>query len=148
MDLPFEIHKQHKSRSKTQWKSRGMIFTLDEFKEIYEKYIYATNCELCDVLFPNTRNRQLDHCHETGKIRNIVCCKCNLQKRDNKTRKETNTEEKNIYKSKSKKYKQGYCFRVSIRRNGKYILNTRRKTLEEAIIVRDTFIREHPEIYS
>ena len=148
MELPFELHKYHKSRTKTQWKSRGMIFTLDEFEEIYKKYIYTTNCELCDVLFPNSLNRQLDHCHETGKIRNIVCCKCNLCKRDNKSWKENNTGEKHICKVKDKNYKQGYCFRISIRRNGKHISNTRKKTLEEAILVRDTFIREHPEIYS
>jgi len=147
MELPFEIHKKHKTRSKTQWKSRGMIFTLDEFKEIYNKYIYSTNCELCDVLFPNSLNRQLDHDHKTGKIRNIVCQKCNGQKQDRKP-KETNTGEKNISKLKNENYKLGYCFRISIRRNGKHILNRTRTSLEEAIVVRDTFIREHPEMYS
>jgi hypothetical protein len=147
MDLPFELTKRHKTDKKSQWKYNGMVFTPEEFEEIYEKYIYATNCELCDVLFPNTRNRQLDHDHLTGKIRNIICHKCNGQKRDIKTR-ETNTGEKYIYKMKDKNYKQGYCFRVSIRRNGKYILNTTRKTLEDAIICRDTFIRNNPDIYS
>jgi len=147
MELPFEIHKKHKSKTKFSWKNKGMIFTQEEFEEIYEKYIYATNCEICNVLFPNTRNRQLDHCHETGKIRNIVCQKCNIYKRDNKPKK-NNTGEKYIYKEKNKDYKLGYCFRISIRRDAKLILNTRKKTLEEAVIVRDTFIREHPEIYS
>lgn len=148
MDLPFKLYKHHKSRTKTQWKRRGMIFTSEEFEEIYEKYIYATNCELCDVLFPNTRNRHLDHDHETGKIRNIVCCKCNLRKRDNKSWKENNTGEKNICKVKDKRYKQGYSFQIKIMRNGKDIIHKGRKTLEEAIELRDTFIREHPEIYS
>tara|TARA_R110001592_G_scaffold283829_1_gene552099 strand:+ start:363 stop:806 length:444 start_codon:yes stop_codon:yes gene_type:complete len=147
MDLPFKLNKYHKSSSKYQWKYKGVIFTPKDFEEIYNKYIYATNCELCNTLFPNTRDRCLDHDHETGKIRNIVCQKCNQNKRDNKL-KGANTGERNICKVKNKKYKQGYCFRVAIRRNEKYILNTMRKTLEEAVIVRDTFIREHPEIYS
>ena len=147
MELPFELHKRHKTNTKYDWKRKGMIFTPDEFEEIYKKYIYATNCELCDVLFPNTRNRQLDHDHKTGKIRNIVCNKCNQCKRDKKS-KETNTGERNISKVKKKSYKQGYGFRIRITRDGKNILSMKRKTLEEAIVIRDTFIREHPEIYS
>jgi len=147
MDLPFKLYKRHKSKVKYDWKYKGMIFTPEEFEEIYKKYIYATNCELCDVLFPNTRNRQLDHDHLTGKIRNIVCQKCNIYKRDNKPR-ETNTGEKHIYKIKHEGYKQGYFFCIQIRRDGKFILNRVKKTLDEAVIVRDTFIREHPEIYS
>tara|TARA_R110001592_G_C13073457_1_gene742009 strand:- start:528 stop:971 length:444 start_codon:yes stop_codon:yes gene_type:complete len=147
MELPFELPKKHKPKTKYQWKKIGMIFTPEEFKEIYNKYIYASNCEICNVLFPNTRNRQLDHCHETGKIRNIVCQKCNLQKRDNKSR-ENNTGEKYISKSKNNNYTQGYGFFIRISRDGKYILCKSRKTLEEAIIVRDTFIRENPDIYS
>ena len=148
MDLPFKLHKKHKPMTKYSWKIKGMIFTPDEFEEIYKKYIHATNCELCNALFPNTRNRQLDHCHETGKIRNIVCIKCNAQKRDKKSWKETNTGERNISKVKSKEYKQGYSFFIRITRDRKIILGTKRKTLDEAIELRDTFIREHPEIYS
>lgn len=147
MELPFKLYKLHKTRTNYSWKKRGMIFTPEEFEEIYKKYIYATNCELCNVLFPNTRNRHLDHDHETGKIRNIVCNKCNRIKRDNKPS-ETNTGEKHICKSKTKVYKQGYGFFIQIKRDGKYILGTARKTLEEAIIIRDTFIRNNPDIYS
>jgi len=147
MELPFKLYKQHKTKTEYQWKRKDMIFTPDEFEEIYKKYIYSTNCELCDVLFPNSRNRHLDHDHLTGKIRNVVCPKCNRQKQDNKPR-ETNTGERNICKAKNKEYKQGYGFQIRIIRNGKRILAKRTKTLEEAVIVRDTFIREHPEIYS
>jgi hypothetical protein len=147
MELPFELTKYHKRTTKYQWKSRGMIFTSDEFEEIYNKYIYSTNCELCNVLFPNSINRHLDHDHLTGKIRNIVCRKCNQCKQDRKPR-ETNTGEIYIYKVKHNGYNQGYYFRISIRRNGKHILSNTRETLEEAVILRDTFIREHPDIYS
>ena len=148
MELPFELNKQHKTNTKYSWKKYGMIFTLEEFEEIYKKYIYSTNCELCDVLFPNSRNRHLDHDHLTGKIRNIVCNKCNHQKQDRKSYKETNTGEKHISKAKNKRYKQGYGFQIKITRDGKHILHRMRKTLEDAIIVRDTFIRENPDIYS
>lgn len=147
MELPFELYKYHKSTTKTSWKRRGIIFTPEEFEEIYNKYIYATNCEICNVLFPNSPNRQLDHDHETGKIRNIVCQKCNLQKRDRKSI-ETNTGEKYISKLKNENYKLGYGFYIQIKRNRKRILYKNRKTLEDAIIVRDTFIRNNPSIYS
>ena len=148
MELPFKLYKLHKTRTNYNWKRNGMIFTPEEFEEIYNKYIYSTNCELCNTLFPNSLNRQLDHCHLTGKIRNIVCNKCNCIKRDKKVRKESKTGEKNIYKIKSKHYKQGYCFNIIIRRDGKDILSKKRKTLEEAIVIRDTFIRNNPNIYS
>jgi len=148
MELPFELYKRHKTDKKCHWKKRGMVFTPEEFEKIYKKYIYATNCELCDVLFPNSRNRCLDHDHLTGKIRNIVCNKCNHQKQDRKSFKETNTGEKYISKIKRESYKQGYYFRIQISRDGKHILNTTRTSFEKAVIVRDTFIREHPEIYS
>ena len=147
MELPFKLYKLHKTRTNYSWKNKGMIFTPEEFEEIYNKYIYSTNCELCNALFPNSRNRHLDHCHLTGKIRNIVCIKCNRIKRDNKPI-ETNTGENNIFKEKNNRYKLGYSFRIQMRRNGKFILSTTRKTLEEAIELRDTFIRNNPSIYS
>ena len=103
--LPFPLRKYHKSDCRDKWTRRGMIFVDDDhFDYIYNEYIHATHCDLCGILFPNSRNRQLDHDHTTGEVRNIVCCKCNLHKEDNK-QKDTNTGEKNISKCKDKKMK-------------------------------------------
>tara|TARA_R110000851_G_scaffold16319_1_gene53348 strand:- start:45 stop:491 length:447 start_codon:yes stop_codon:yes gene_type:complete len=145
--LPFELYKYHKRRTKESWNRIGIKIDPDDFDYVYNKYIHATNCELCNKLFSKLRDRQLDHDHETGEVRNIVCNKCNCCKKDKKS-KQNNTGEDYISKSKSKEYTNGYSFRIRIMRDGNYILNTQRNTLEKAIKCRDEFIANHPEIFS
>jgi len=146
--LPFPLRKDHKASKKFGWKEKGMIFVDDaHFEYIYNEYIRATNCDLCNKLFTKSRDRQLDHDHKTGEIRNIVCQKCNCIRKDKKPKK-TNTGYDNISKRKDKKFKTGYCFQIKIFRDGKYVISTKRNTLEKAIICRDEFIKSHPEIYS
>ena len=71
--LPFELRKRHKQYMIYIWTSRGVIFQDEEhFNYVYNEYIHATNCDLCNKLFPKSQNRQLDHCHITGDPRNIV----------------------------------------------------------------------------
>jgi len=144
-DLPFELTKFHKRKTIYDWKRRGLIETDEMILEIYEGCIRAKNCELCGNPFKNSRDRQMDHCHETGKFRNIVCRKCNQCKSDKKIN--SNTGERYIYKIKDKTYKQGFCYKIQIERNCKWVLNTKRKTLKEAIELRDKFIEENPEYF-
>jgi len=144
-ELPFELKRRHKSDTIYQWKKSGLIETDEMILEIYEGSIRASNCELCGNAFKSLRDRCMDHCHETGKFRNIVCNKCNLQKSDRKVT--SNTREIYISKCKSKNYKQGFYYIIQIFRNGKYVLSTTTQTLEEAIEVRDKFIAEHPEYF-
>jgi len=147
MELPFPLYKYHKTHTFSNWDIYGIIFESEEHREeIYQQYIYSTNCELCGKEFPNTRDRCMDHDHGTDEVRNIVCNKCNRNKQDTKSN--TNTGEKHISKRKSKSYTQGFCFQILIRRDGKRVLYRTRKTLEDAIIVRDEFIKEHPEVYT
>ena len=94
--LPFPIHLNHKNRKKTQWKKRGMKIDDDDFDYVYNEYIHTTNCDLCNKVFLKSLDRQLDHCHNTGEVRNIVCNKCNHHKED--IIKNTNTGEIFIYK--------------------------------------------------
>ena len=63
------------------WKQRGVI--CDDWDALYDKYINTANCENCDVeliegLHGNNR-RCLNHCHETGLFRAVLCHKCNIQ---------------------------------------------------------------------
>jgi len=146
-NLPFELSKHHKSQTRYRWTRYGMNFIDKEhFEYIYNEYIHATNCDLCNKLFPKSQDRQLDHCHNTGDPRNIVCCRCNSIRND--TKKQTNTGEDNIYKCKHKEYKTGYCFRIQIIRNYTSVFVTSRKTLEEAIKCRDDFLKNNPGIYT
>ena len=71
-----------------------------------------------------------------------------MLKKDVKIKSNNTTGEQSISKCKSKKYAHGFCYKIEIKRDGKNVLNTTRKTLEDAIICRDKFIKEHPEIYS
>ncbi len=57
------------------WKRIGVIY--HDFDDLYEVYIKTMNCWHCNKEFVSTRDRQLDHNHETGSFRAIVCHKCN-----------------------------------------------------------------------
>ena len=144
--LPFELYKNHKSSKRKDWKKLGIKIDEDDFDYVYNEYIHATNCDLCNKLFLNTIDRCLDHNHETGEIRNIVCNKCNSHRKDNL--KKTNTGEDHIYKVNSFTMKNGYCFQIRLYRNGKYLLRTSRKSIEEAIICRDEFLKNNSNIFT
>ena len=56
------------------WKKKGVICDYDI---IYEIYVDTKECDYCKFVFPSTRYRHLDHNHESGEIRGIICSKCN-----------------------------------------------------------------------
>jgi hypothetical protein len=65
------------------WRSRGVIH--DDFDALYEQYLAATHCEDCGVVFGKCGDgtgtfKCLDHCHETGAFRGIVCTGCNSRR--------------------------------------------------------------------
>ena len=123
-DLPFELKKYHKSKTRCNWKRYGLI--MNNFEEIYNKYIYATHCELCNKQFATIRDRYMEHCHETGQFRNIVCNRCNLLKKD---RKQSNNISgyKGISKITNKSCKQGYFWRFQVK------INCKKKTIKTSV---------------
>jgi len=58
------------------WKKSGLIY--DNYDELYEVYIKIMECQHCNKAFKTSRDRCLDHDHETGLFRKIVCRGCNV----------------------------------------------------------------------
>ena len=67
--------KRLKSLRLNNWKRRGVI---GDYDELYEKWTNCTECEECNYIFTDTYNKCLDHDHETGLFRNILCRNCNV----------------------------------------------------------------------
>jgi len=72
--------KRIKSNRILFWKIRGIgMNQYYDFDIIYDIFINTTHCDLCKVEFKGkgADARCLDHCHQSGEIRNILCRSCN-----------------------------------------------------------------------
>ena len=59
---------------KTVLKQYGL--TLDDYDEMLEEQ--GNSCAICDVhISALPTNLHVDHCHTTGKVRGLLCNKCN-----------------------------------------------------------------------
>ena len=81
----------------TKWKQYGLIGNYDE---IYERFINTEKCELCNLEFIEGHRGKykkcMDHNHQTGEFRNVVCNGCNSSKTDRKKQKDSTSGYKNI----------------------------------------------------
>lgn len=85
-----EANKKHRQTEKgiksnriSKWKFTGV--KCDNWDVLYENYINCKKCENCGIeltedkrITPTTRC--LDHDHETGKFRNVLCHSCNRKR--------------------------------------------------------------------
>ena len=98
MKLPFPLYKRHRAKTKTNWKWNGLVFENDlAFSIVYKRLIFARKCELCQKTFTKSKDRQMEHDHDTGKFRNVVCQSCNQRKADNKLPSDNTSGYKGIY---------------------------------------------------
>ena len=135
--------KKHKSDKKSNWKRQGMKFTEEDFEYIYSEYIIATNCDLCDKVFKSDYDRQLDNCHKTGEIRNIICQSCNQRRADNKIRSTNSSGYKHIYKHKDTSCKQGFHWQFTVYKNGKLKTIKSSVDIDKLIIFRDKWLKDN-----
>ena len=73
-----------KNKLKNTWKTRGL--NMENFEEIYKRYCKTTNCDNCGVLLTKHRKNNntfkvMDHDHQTGEFRNVLCHLCNTRRR-------------------------------------------------------------------
>lgn len=68
----YENHKEQYRRSHMR---RFYGITLEEFNKILDKQ--DNKCKICKNNFKNSKDTHIDHCHETGKIRDLLCADCN-----------------------------------------------------------------------
>ena len=64
-----------KSNIICNWKHIGIID--EDLGAVYDYYFKQTNCMICLKQFKCSRDRHLDHDHNTGEIRYICCRNCN-----------------------------------------------------------------------
>ena len=70
--------KGKKSSRIGMWKHLGLLYdTQNEIDEIYERYLTSKTCEKCDKEYTKKNVKCMDHCHNTGKFRNVLCNRCN-----------------------------------------------------------------------
>ena len=72
-----ELRKKNKVRDYTKkkmaklynWKARGVKGDLSMFYD--DKYLPATNCDICDKVFQSSFYKCMDHNHQTGEVRQV-----------------------------------------------------------------------------
>lgn len=75
-----------KSQRISDWKRNGVV--CDNFDALYDHYTSTSYCDACKVELSIDKKRSattkcLDHCHETGLFRNILCHSCNTKRGQN-----------------------------------------------------------------
>ena len=75
--------KGQKIIKKQDWKKRGVKFTAEEFETIWSQYWKQTECECCGINFTEEwkHKKCLDHDHNTGEFRFILCWTCNINRK-------------------------------------------------------------------
>tara|TARA_R110001599_G_scaffold341216_1_gene562113 strand:+ start:45 stop:590 length:546 start_codon:yes stop_codon:yes gene_type:complete len=117
-----ESESYKKSYNLSHWKIWGLK---GDYEVIWERYCNTIICDLCNIELTldkqiTSTRKCMEHNHETGEFRNIVCHKCNMTRKD-------------IYKNNKTGYTGIYLVNEQGRVRYRY-KSKRYKTLDEALI--------------
>ena len=71
----YEYNNRKKSTMKHIWtKKKGL--RLSDFQRTWDKYVNTSHCELCNISLKKVK-KNMDHHHQSGYMRFIVCQRCN-----------------------------------------------------------------------
>lgn len=62
-------------RKESSWANRGIIFTVEDYERLLAEQ--GGGCAICMLPPEQGRWHPVDHCHETGAVRGILCDYCN-----------------------------------------------------------------------
>lgn len=58
------------------WKARGINITFEEYEQRLK--LQDNKCAICKHVCKSGKQLAVDHCHDTGKTRGLLCSKCNV----------------------------------------------------------------------
>jgi len=67
----------HDKKMIYDWKRHGVI--CNDFPSLYERYITTLICDICAYPFDETNIKNLDHDHDSGVVRFVLCHRCNIK---------------------------------------------------------------------
>jgi Recombination endonuclease VII len=73
----IEYQRQYDARTIFERRVKDIVKTYNVTKQQAEKLASTTECAICGGN-RSTRAMAVDHCHDTGRVRGVLCNKCNL----------------------------------------------------------------------
>jgi hypothetical protein len=74
-DNPENVEK-HLVRVRERAKERRYGITQEQFDQMLLDQ--NNKCKICDIKFKSIKFTHIDHCHETNRVRGLLCNECNL----------------------------------------------------------------------
>lgn len=65
----------HRKARESSWRKRGIILSYEEYEVMLARQGNA--CLICDKQFDSHHHAHVDHCHQHGHVRGLLCTSCN-----------------------------------------------------------------------